>query len=113
MAGGVVDLLGDAVALLDDGRLFHLFVSAHQFVAALLDLAQVFLDLPVFAGQRHGKAEHDEVQHDDDQPDKVLRREVKGAGDLPRLHGIDDIHHRVGCEVDAEHDGVVAQRRSG
>ena len=113
MAGGVVDLLGDAVALLDDGRLLHLLVGAHQLVAALLELAQVFLDLAVFARERHGESEHDEVQHDDDQPDEVLRREVERAVKFPHQHGVDDVHHGIGGEIDAEHDGVVAQRRGG
>lgn len=48
----IVDILCDAVALFDDRRLFQFIVGVQQFVAALFDLAQVFLDLPVLAATR-------------------------------------------------------------
>lgn len=113
MAGGVVDLLGDAVALLDDGRLFHLFVSAHQFVAALLDLAQVFLDLPVLAPHDHGEIEDDEMQHEHHERDEILGRRLKGIRQRAQNGGDHDVNDRIQPEADPEHDHVVAQSGRG
>ena len=89
--------------------LFQLFVCVQKFVAALFQFFHVFLDRPVFAVYGHGKIEHNEMQTENDQLQKILRRSAEYRVDESVENGDDDVGDGIRAEVDGKHDDVVAQ----